>query len=119
MADISGYWEFHRACPHEDMTILNVDAAGALVDSSIGTQPIHGHYNAATNAISFNDQRFPGQVIRVSYYTGFVLVQAEGGAPCAMAGTYHELILTGQRPNFHIETFQSGFYALWRGPIIG
>lgn len=128
MADISGYWEFHRSCPAEDMTILSVDAAGDFVDSTIESEPIHGHYDANTQQISFNNARQPGDVLFVSFYTGYVMLNEQGG-PCAMAGTWQEaevIIEAGSPyarprppvPPFFI-TYHSGFYAVYRGGIIG
>jgi hypothetical protein len=66
MADISGNWDFHRWCPGERLIITNVGAPGALEEAVIlldnGVEvPINGLYNAATNAISFNDARQPAK----------------------------------------------------------
>lgn len=132
MADISGYWEFHRACPSEDMNINEVSDTGALLYSAINGRTINGNYNATTNAISFNDAR-PGQILYVSFYTGYVLLNEEGG-PCAMAGTYQEAELIFEESGtdsdrdaaeaapgitIPITTFHSAWYAIWTGPIIG
>lgn len=132
MADISGYWEFHRACPAENMTILGVGDTGALVDSDINNIPINGNYDATTNAISFNDARRPGAILFVSFYTGYVIPTGEGGA-CAMAGTYQEAELifeestidrdrdiaaVGPSLTIAYTTLHAAWYAIWQGPII-
>ena len=133
MANISGYWEFHRACPAEEMGIFGVDNTGALLNSSINNAPINGNYNATTNAISFNDARQPGATLFVSFYTGYVMPDGQGGA-CAMAGTFQELELIfeqalsaaptpspGPSPIPHptvYNTVYGAWYAIYQGPII-
>jgi len=114
MADISGYYEFHRDCPAQPMTILAVDH-GSLIDSSIENGAIHGIYTASTNAISFNDAPEPGEFFFVTFYSGFVMPDGTGSI-CAMAGTYHQLIWR-PRP-FSLETVQGGWYAIRTGDII-
>jgi hypothetical protein len=114
------------------MYISDVSDTGALVGSSINNVPINGNYNAATNAISFNDARQPGDTLFVSFYTGYVIPNEEGGA-CAMAGTYQEAELffeeSGIGQNRDIATIASNltvayptihaaWYAIWRDPII-
>jgi hypothetical protein len=132
MADITGSWEFHRACPAEDMFIGGVDSTGALVGSTINNISIHGNYNAATEAISFNDARQPGDTLYVSFYTGYVMPNSEGGA-CAMAGTFQEaeLIIEGSGLDRNRDIDEAGpgltvafpivhgaWYAIWKQPII-
>ena len=115
LADISGYWEFHRACPSEQMTILGVGGSGQLEFSSIENEPIEGHYDAATNAISFDDARHPGELFWVTSYTGYVMPTGEGGA-CAMAGTWWELTFNINPRG--IQTRRGSWYAIWQGEII-
>ena len=137
MADITGYWEFHRACPAEQMTIGLVGDTGALLESTItplgstDSTPINGNYDASTNAISFNDARQPGEILFVSFYTGYVMLTEEG-SPCAMAGTYQEaeLIFRESSINQNLDiaaagpgltiaspTIYAAWYAVWQGPI--
>ena len=139
MADIIGFWEFHRACPAENMNIGQVSDTGALVGSIApggGTDPfasINGNYNANTNAISFNDARQPGDTLFVSFYTGYVMLTEQGG-PCAMAGTYQEAELIFQEGSVNQDrdiaavgpglpiafpTIHAAWYAIWQGPGIG
>jgi hypothetical protein len=109
------------------MTILSVDPSGNLVDSSIESEVIHGHYDANTQLISFNDARQPADVLFVSFYTGYVMLN-EQGDPCAMAGRWQEaeLVFEGEarfaRPRLPIPpfftTYHSGFYAVYQGAII-
>jgi hypothetical protein len=89
MATIEGHWEFHRACPAQRLSIAKIDGTGALLDSFIDGVAINGHYDKATNAISFNDAQHPGAILFVSFYTGYVIPDGDGGS-CAMAGTYQE-----------------------------
>jgi hypothetical protein len=132
MAEIAGYWEFHRSCPAEDMTILGIDSAGAFVDSSINNVSITGQYDANTNAISFNDARRPGSTLFVSFYTGYVIPTGEGGV-CAMAGTFQEAELVFEEGGLDGErdlgapgpgirgqytTLHAAWYAIWKAPII-
>ena len=132
MADITGYWEFHRSCPAEDMTILGIDAAGAFVDASIDNLAITGQYDATTNAISFNDARRPGTKLYVSFYTGYVIASGDEDV-CAMAGTYQEVEMVfeensldrdreveelGPRLRGHYTTIHAAWYAIWKAPII-
>jgi hypothetical protein len=128
MADIIGNWEFHRSCPSEGMTIFSVDSSGNLF-AELGDEgePIHGVYDANTQLISFNDARQPGDVLFVSFYTGYVMVN-EQGDPCAMAGTWQEAELVFEaearfarpRPPFppFFTTYHSGFYAVYQGGLI-
>lgn len=132
MVDITGSWEFHRACPSEDMFIGGVDHTGALVGATINDISINGNYNAATETISFNDARHPGDTLFVSFYTGYVMPNAEGGA-CAMAGTFQEaeLIVEGSSIDRNREIAEAGpgltvafplvhgaWYATFKAPII-
>jgi hypothetical protein len=85
MADIEGTWEFHRSCPAQVMNIDGVAPDGELLgDSYIGdsSRLIGGHYDAATNAISFNDASRLGETLNVSFYSGYVIPDGKGGA-CA------------------------------------
>jgi hypothetical protein len=120
MAAISGYWEFHRACPAQSLTIVGVDDAGALYEANIDDETIHGHYDTNTNRITFNDARQPGETLYVSFYTGYVM-PTEDGSACAMAGTFSEQELIFE-PNpgwrITIPTFHGPWYAIWKGPII-
>ena len=119
MADISGSWVFTRSCLDYALFIGSVSSSGALIDSNINGTPIKGHYDVTTNAISFNDQRFHAEILNVTYYTGYVMLRSDG-TPCAMAGTYHELALSGNWPELTLNTVQSAFYALsgQGGPVI-
>jgi hypothetical protein len=132
VADITGTWEFHRACPAETMYISGISDTGALVGSSIDNVPINGNYNAATNAISFNDARRPGETLFVSFYTGYVIPNEEGGA-CAMAGTYQEAELIFEESSIDRDrdiaavgpgltvaypTIHAAWYAIWQFPVI-
>jgi|SRR5262245_27699171 len=117
MADITGYYEFHRDCPAKQLTIQAVGGAGDLEFASID-RPIHGHYNATTNAITFNDAWRPGEIIWVTYYTGYAMPTGDGGV-CAMAGTWQELRLEFDGDRIVIETVHGSWYAIWQGEIIG
>src|SRR5262249_57600571 len=89
MADISGRYEFHRSCPSQGMEIVELSSAGAFIEADIDGRTIHGHYDASTNRIAFNDAWLPGQTLFVSFYNGFVMPTEQGGV-CAMAGPYTE-----------------------------
>jgi hypothetical protein len=114
------------------MYISGISDTGALVGSDINNIPINGNYNAATNAISFNDARWPGDRLFVSFYTGYVIPNEEGGA-CAMAGTYQEAELifeeggigrdrdiTAVGPGLTVAypTIHAAWYAIWQYPVI-
>jgi hypothetical protein len=115
------------------MGINGVDDTGALLESYIEGVQIHGQYDAATNRITFNDARQPGETLWVSFYSGYVMPTGEGGV-CAMAGTYTEQELIFEegaiargvsnrdvaglggilvRPTLH-----AAWYAIWQGNII-
>lgn len=115
MADIRGFYEFHRDCPSQQLIITEVDQHGSLSSASIDNTAINGTYTSSTNAISFNDAPGPGDLFYVSFYSGFAIPNEAGGV-CALAGTYHELLI--RFSPFSLETKQSGWYAIWRGPII-
>ena len=150
MANITGSWEFHRACPPEVLVIGAVDDAGGLVDAYItdaadNMVTLNGHYDAATNQISFNDARLPGETLFVSFYTGYVMPTGaakldDAGNPipgdegvCAMAGTYteQEIIFEQYLAERHVEerrvaglggilatpTLHAAWYAIWQNDI--
>jgi hypothetical protein len=129
MATIGGRYEFHRSCPSQEMDIVEVSSTGAFIEANLDGRTLTGQYDASTNRITFNDARFPGQTLFVSFYTGYVMPTEEGGV-CAMAGTFTEqeiLVETGAlaariAPGgggiFPTETFHGGWYAVWIGDII-
>jgi hypothetical protein len=139
MVDISGRYDFHRDASAPGMQIVRVDATGQILEGQIGQSPIHGQYDAATNAIAFNDARRPGDTLFVTYYTGYVMLNNQGGV-YGMAGTYQELELLpivpplplaearagattaasgletaapARTPEFGITTVQGPWYAIW------
>jgi hypothetical protein len=125
MADITGQYEFHTACPSQTMLIWNVLPDGTLISASIGDSGITGIYNAETNAISFNDAPNAGDVLFVKFYSGFVFPNPPDGSGgvCAMAGTYQELTLQREQlmqpgGGVQITTAQGSWYALWQEPLI-
>jgi hypothetical protein len=69
MTDISGRHEFHRDGSDRGMEIVSVDPGGQILKGYVGQAPIHGQYDAATSAISFNDARQPGDTLCVTFYT--------------------------------------------------
>ena len=124
MANIDGRYEFHRSCPSQDLLVNEVSSTGAFVEANLDGRTLTGQYDASTNQITFNDARFPGQTLFVSFYTGCVMPTGEGGV-CAMAGTFTEqeiLIETGALAErivpggggiFPTETFHGSWYAVW------
>jgi hypothetical protein len=126
MANITGYYEFHRACPSQNMQI-QFNSAGKLIESYIDKAPINGNYDPTTNVISFNDARQPGATLFVTFYTGYVMPSGDGGV-CAMAGTYHELELVLEEgdtaesrivvPPPIITEVHGAWYAVWTQNII-
>lgn len=92
MADISGRYDFHRDSSSPGMQIVRVDNTGRILEGQIGQAPITGQYNASGNSISFNDARQPGDTLYVTFYTGSVMMNADGSV-YGMAGTYQELTL--------------------------
>ncbi len=139
MADIEGTWEFHRSCPAQVMNIDGVAPDGELLGASyIGdsSRLISGHYDAATNAISFNDASRLGETLNVSFYSGYVIPDGKGGA-CAMAGTFqeahlafvferaseagHEVLAQAVRPPIAYPTLYAAWYAIRQtqsGPVV-
>jgi hypothetical protein len=78
MADLSGRYDFHRDGDALGMQIARVDPSGQILEAYIGQAPIHGQYNAPGNTISFNDARWPGDTLFVTYYTGYVVPNGQG-----------------------------------------
>jgi hypothetical protein len=117
--DISGYYTLHRSCNEVLQTSIFPDENGdfgADGYSHLDGRPIHGHFDAATRAITFNDQQTPGTTMFVSFYSGFAVQNL--GEPCFLAGTYHETVftLTGSPPHpGSFTTVQSGWYAEYSG----
>lgn len=92
MADISGRYDFHRDSSSPGMQIVRVDGTGRILEGQIGQAPITGQYNASDNSVSFNDARQPGDTLYATFYTGSVMMNADGSV-YGMAGTYQELTL--------------------------
>jgi hypothetical protein len=115
MLTIQGDWTFHSSCPEQFLRIPQLGPAGQLVESFVDDQPITGAFDASTNAITFNDTPTPGEVLGVKFFTGFVAAQAD--AVCYMAGTYHELILSGLPPRgpLTFRTATYSWYATYQG----
>jgi hypothetical protein len=116
VAVITGIYEFHRECPSGELTIQGVGGLGQLEGASIGNEPIEGHYDASTNAISFDDARRPGDLFWVTSYTGYAMPTGEGGV-CAMAGTWRELTYTFNPRG--TQTRHGSWYATWESSIPG
>jgi hypothetical protein len=86
-------WEFHRDGGTAEELVLSNDNTGTIVSSSLNGVTINGTFEGLN--ISFNDAQFPGEVIRVSFYTGMV-DPVDNWAPdyTFMAGTYQETEVT-------------------------
>lgn len=93
MIDISGRYEFHRDGFSPGMQIVRVDHTGQILEGQVGDAPIRGQYHTDTNAIDFNDARQPGGTLFVTFYTGYVMLNSQGGV-YGMAGSYQELTIS-------------------------
>jgi hypothetical protein len=97
-------WNFYRGSGPAWILEFSTDNYGNIVASTLNGVPINGTLDASLN-LSFNDAQFPGEIFRVTFYTGMVF-PVDDWEPdhTFMAGTFQETEVTvtggvgGQQP---------------------
>ena len=56
--------------PIREIEIVSADPGGQILKAYVGQAPIHGQYDAAAGAISFNDARQPGDTGSSAFQEG-------------------------------------------------
>ncbi len=96
------------AAPNGDVTGTLSDAAG--VEAAV----IHGSFDSASNAISFNNADFPGEILFTCFFTGQVFTSPDGTSAVGMAGEWHEqsfkVTQVGGKPKVTGFTNRSGMW---------
>jgi hypothetical protein len=97
-------WDLYRGSGPAWVLEFSTDNYGNIVDSTLNGVPINGTLDASLN-LSFNDAQFPGEIFRVTFYTGMVFpVDDWEPDQTFMAGTFQETEVTvtggvgGQQP---------------------
>jgi hypothetical protein len=109
MTDISGRYDFRRSDDPNARVMQILQIPGPAFEGQIDQSPINIDYAEASNVITLNDARRPGEIFYVTYYTGSVMCDADGGV-LGMGGEFRELELSGgiQLRGAEVATRESG-----------